>query len=177
MMRKTLLVVAVMLLSLGAYADDNSEKTVAFKAEFIVHLLDNVEWSKAEQHEDTDNITIYVVGECPVNGKLEEYASKESKDGKTIEVKVVSSADSISEADIVFVASDDLGTLAKVLKKVKGTHALTVSDAKDFARYGVMINFLQEEGSDKVKLEVNKIVLDNAGAKLNSKILEKAVLI
>ncbi|UCD62683.1 MAG: YfiR family protein [Candidatus Zixiibacteriota bacterium] len=176
-MRKLLWVMVAALLSISAFAGDNSEKATAFKAEFIVDLLENVEWTESNAAAGAGQVSIYVVGDCPVNEKLRELAAAESKDGKSVEVTVVSSADEIEDADIVFVATGDLDVLAKVLKKIKGKSVLTVADAKDFARYGVMINFFEEEGSSEVKYEVNTLVLDSVGVKLSSKLMKKASLI
>ena len=176
---KKLLSAAVILFLMGlpAAASDHESQVVTYKAEFIADLINKVDFDQAGDRHDTGRVLIYVVGESQVGTKLQEFAAGESGEKKSIEVELVSINDDLGKADILFLSSDDLGDLARVLKKVNGTHTLTVSDAADFARYGVMINFVEEDGSSKVKLEVNRVVLDNVGAKLDSDLLKEAILI
>ena len=61
------------------------------------------------------------------------------------------------------------------MKQASKAKLVTISSAKDFAKYGVMINFV-DEGS-KVKVQINKMVLDEAGVKLGSKIMKDAIII
>ncbi len=171
-MRKLTITMVAVLLAITVFAADNSEKEITSKAEFLIELVDHVEWKQTSG----DSVTIFVIGESPVSEKLQELAANASSDKRKITVENVSVNDDLSACQILFLTSDDLGVLAKVLKKVNGTNTVTVADAKDFARYGATISFDVDEGS-KVKYVVNKLVAESAGVKLDSKILDKAVLI
>ena len=176
-MKKSLILAVALLFGLAAFAQADQEKEVAYKAEFIISLIDNVEWPQGNKSDDSDEIVIYVIGETPVLAKLEELAEKKSQKGPQISVKLVNYTDDLSGCDILFDSSEDLSVLAKVLKKVDGTKTVTVADSKDFARYGVMINFFEEEGSSKVRYQVNKLVVESSGVTISSKVMDKAELI
>ena len=67
--------------------------------------------------------------------------------------------------------------LAQILKKVNEKPVLTISDSEYFARYGVMVNFYQEEGKSNIKFEVNKMTLGFADLKMSSRLLKLATVI
>lgn len=176
-MKKSLILVVALLVGVFALAQADQEKEVANKADFIISLIDNVEWPKDSESESGDEIVIHVIGDTPMLAKLEELAELKSQKGPKVSVEQVKYTDDLSGCDFLFVSSEDLSVLAKVLKKVNGTKTLTIADAKDFARYGVMINFFEEEGSSRVRYEVNKLVVDSAGITISSKVMDKAELI
>ncbi|UCG61591.1 MAG: YfiR family protein [Candidatus Zixiibacteriota bacterium] len=176
-MKKSLVILSVLLLAVFAGAQADTDKEITRKAEFIIGLIDNVQWSDDRKPGDEDEILIYVVGESPVTPKLEELAEKESAEGSTITVKVVSEADDLTASHILFLPSDDVSLLAKVLKKVKNSPTVTVADAKDFARYGAMIAFFNKEDDSDIHYEINRLVVESAGLTISSKIMDKAELI
>ena len=175
-MRKLVIALAVTLLVPTALAANDGDKEITAKAQFLVELADHIEWQEDTNQAAKDNVTIYVVGESPVTEALLEQAAAASSESREIKVEVVSVNDDFTGCQILYLASDDLGVLAKVLKKVNGTKIITVADAKDFARYGAMINFVVEDGS-KVGYVINKLVAETIGVKLDSKLMDKAVLI
>ena len=175
-MRKLAIALVVALLVPTAFAANDGEKEITAKAQFLVELVDHIEWQEDANQTAKDDITIFVIGESPVTEILREQAAAASSDSRKITVEVVSVNDDLTNCQILYLASDDLGVLAKVLKKVNGTKIITVADAKDFARYGAMMNFFVEDGS-KVGYVVNKLVTETAGVKLDSKLMDKAVLI
>ena len=68
-----------------------------------------------------------------------------------------------------------VGFLPEFLKGVGAGKILTVSTGKDFARYGVMVN-LSKDGSN-FKYEINTMVVDGAGLKIDDSILKSATKI
>jgi hypothetical protein len=176
-MKKSLVIVSAMLFALFAIAQADSDKDVTDKAEFIINLIDNVQWSEDGKPGELDEAVIYVLGECPVYSKLEELAEKASEKGRKIKVELVSHDDDLSGGHILFLPSDDLTVLAKVLKKIDGSKTITVADAKDFARYGAMISLYAEDGDSDIHYEINRLVVESAGITLNSKLMDKAELI
>ncbi len=147
-------------------ADDRS------KVDFIIDLFDKVEWPAGSE---TAN-TIYVIGESSVVTALESSAAESTKSGKIVNIKKISVDEEFNGCRMLFIASNDLGALAKILKKVKGTSILTVSDVDGFARYGVMINILVPGNDSKLKvgLVINKMTVRDAGLKIDEGLMEKA---
>ena len=63
----------------------------------------------------------------------------------------------------------------ELLKNVKGSRVVTVSDIPDFSRQGGIVGFAIENG--RVKIEINVNESKRAGLKFGAKLLEVARLI
>ena len=176
-MRKSLVILSVLLIAIFTVAQADTDKEITRKAEFLIGLVDNVQWSDDRKPGEGDEVVIYVVGESPITSRLDELMANKQAKGPSIKIEMVSVTDDLAAADILFLASEDVGDLAKVLKKVKGAHTVTVANAKDFARYGAMISFFDEEGDSDIHYEINKLVAESAGVTFSSKLMDKAVLI
>ncbi len=158
------------VLLLFAVSAVHATEDVDYKAKFIIKLLDYVTWPSGAETDGSGNVVINIVGTSTMTAKLNELGA-----GKNITVKEVTLDDNIADCQILFMATAETADLAKILKKVNGTTALTVSDAEYFGNYGVMINFFADGG--KTKFEVNKTVVDMAGIKISSKLLKLAKII
>ncbi len=172
-MRLILIPTLLLLLCFTAFAQ-GGDKDIAAKADFLISLSDNAEWTDGGGPNDSGPVVIGVIGSSPLLPKLKALAG--GTGGKYV-IKELAISDDYSGCHILFMPIGELAQLAKILKKVNGTTILTVSDAKDFARYGVMVNFFKEDGKSKVKAEVNTMVLQGAGIKLSNKLMKKVVSI
>lgn len=169
-MRKYLALGIILLLTLTAAvnAEDSNPKA---KATFILELVNNIVWPASKN----GVINIAVAGSSAVTSELIQVTTSNKR--FRIKVTEISMSENLSGYDIVYTSTDDLKQLAKILKNVGNSKICTVSSAKNFARFGVMINIFNEEGKSKVKYEVNKMVIDGAGLKLKNNFMEKAIKI
>lgn len=172
-MRTLVTFIGLSCLLLCGTAAGQDAKLIDEKASFLIGLVDHVTWSSGGPGAN-DTVRMFIVGESPVAAKVKE---KEKAGTHPIRVTAVTTNDELSGAHIVFVASDKIPELAKVLKKTNGTKAVTVADAKDFARFGVMLNLAGDTANSALKLEVNKMVMDMEGVKLDDKLLKDAIKI
>ena len=163
---------ALCVLAFTAFSSVSAQNINTAKADFIINLFEKVEWPG----ENTQAQSIYIIGDSPVVPILEEKAAEKSKNGEKIDIKKISVDDDFTGCRILYIASNDLGQLARILKKVKGTSILTVSDIDGFARYGVMINVLEptEKSKEKVGLVINKMTARDAGLKIDPKLIANA---
>lgn len=176
-MKKSLVLLSALVLALFAVVQADTDKEIERKAEFIVSLVDNIEWPEDAKPGEDEEILIYVVGDCPELTKLAELAEKHAEEGAKVKVEAVSPDDDLSASRILYLPTDDFSVLAKVLKKISGSKIVTVADADEFARFGAMIAFRQDQKDSKLHYEVNKLVVDSVGISLSSKILKDADLI
>ena len=177
-MKKIIFILPLLLLNFAVLGSDNdNEEDIAFKANFILNLLDKIEWPADTQATDTNPLIISILGQSPITSKIEELAAEKFVRGKKIVIKTVAIRDDISDSKILFFPTKNLKELARILNKVEGTRVVTVSDCDEFARYGVMFNFYKEEDQKQVKFELNKMVLDFAGLKVDPDIYKKARII
>lgn len=146
---------------------------VAQKAGFIIGLSNEVTWPEGANE---GPLVISVIGQSDITAELTRQAAKESAGGRKIEVKAVNISDDFSKSQIVFIAAKELTDLAAVLKRLKGAPVLTVSDAGNFAGFGVMIDFVKSDGghSAKVSFAINKMAAREAGLKISDDLIKQA---
>lgn len=149
---------------------------ISQKSEFILDLIDNVEWPPRAISKGEDTLTVSIVGKSPLKEELSRLAEAKSTDKRKIEIRTVSVDDDLSSCQIVFLSGNDRGQLAKLFKKISGLPILTVSDVEGFFHYGVMIELLESKNEEDSKIDfaVNKMVLRDAGLKIHEKFLKKA---
>ena len=82
--------------------------------------------------------------------------------------------DKFEDCHLLFIGSDSLSHLAKILKKVENKPTLTVSNHGTFARYGVMIN-IREIKNNKVRYAVNNMTARKSKLKISEDLLKKAI--
>jgi hypothetical protein len=175
MIRKRLLLAAVLTACLlGVLQVGVAEDDAAYKADFIVKLIDYVTWPAGA---GPDGVTIGVIGDSPLLAGLKTKAAEKSAAGKKVTVKAITLADPVTDCQIVFIPTTDKAELAKVLKKIGASPVLTVSDCQGFAGFGVIINFFKEEGTGKVKFEVNTLAAGDVKLKISSQLLKLAKII
>ena len=171
-MNKIVLLPVFLLIFTSAIFGQTTEKDAKAIAEKIQQLVQNLEFPAGAGPADGKPVKICVIGDSPVTPLLKELAASSNV---PYEVTAVSKTDDLKIYHIVYNPSSEISSLPNVLKQVGGSKILTLSSAKDFARYGVMVN-LSKENSD-YKYEINTMVLDGVGIKIDSSILKKAVKI
>ncbi|MCK4631770.1 MAG: YfiR family protein [candidate division Zixibacteria bacterium] len=169
-MKKVLAIALILLLTITIGYADEADNDVAFKAGFIISLLDNVEWP----NDGSDTAIIAIFGSSPITEKLDSIVAKRTVDQPPVVIRSFTSRNDLSQARILYLPSPNLKVLASVLKRTNRTNVLTVSDNPDFARYGVMINFYRDEDDSTVTFEYNKMALKISGLRVDPKLLENA---
>ena len=117
---------------------------------------------------------IGIINDNQLTQKLNEEGATSSK---KYEATALTASDDLTGFHIVFTSSQELKHLAGFLKQVGSKSICTVSNAKDFARYGIMVNFFVPDGKSDINYEVNQMVMDGAGIKLTSGFAKKAIKI
>jgi len=172
-MKRFLVGICLLIMAVPVFAQEDIGKADKDKAQFVFDLMNQVEWPQGTGAADGEFV-IMVVGETPVTAALEVKAEEISKAGTKASVKTVAADASFAEADIVFIGTGELTELAKVLKGVAKTKALTVSDQSGFARYGVMVTVTNNKDTGKIGIEINQMAARNAGLKISQDLIKKA---
>jgi hypothetical protein len=176
-MKKTLPFLGCLLLCWTAFAREQTQADIDYKADFIVKTIDYVTWPDGSETNADGAVVIAVIGESELTPKLTELAAAKTASGTKVEVRTVTIEDDLTDCQILFIATEDKNELAPILKEVNKSPVLTVSDSHYFARYGVMVNFFKEEGKDKVEFEVNTMTMKFVKLKMSSKLLRLATVI
>ena len=164
-----------LLVLLAVSSLNANEQDLDYKAKFIAELVKFVEWPNGSKTGSDGNTLIAVIGSTTLTEKINSRAKEANL--TNIVAKEMTIEDDFASAQIVFIVTQIKSELPAILKKVSGKPILTISDANYFANFGVMVNFFKEDGSSKVKFEVNKMVVDDSGLKISSKLLKMAKLL
>jgi hypothetical protein len=135
------------------------------KADYLYDLVKFVQWPAQDPQADSKTpIYIGVIGSQPIEEALNRILKDQAWEGRAFQVKGFRSADLSFTTDfrlcnILYIAPSERRDLPTLLRAIKGSSALTVSDTKNFNVMGGMVE-LGDHG-DQV---TSTIYLDPASA-------------
>jgi hypothetical protein len=170
----TIGLVTLLAISLGmARAEDDA----SYKADFIIKLFDYVTFPAGSGIDSSGSAIIGILGESPLTTALTAAVANAGSSGKKITIKVVALTDPLTDCDVLFLPTTEKTELAKALKKIGAAPVVTVGDCAGFAGFGVIVNFYKEEGTGKVRFEINTLAAGDAKLKFSSQLLKLAKII
>ena len=154
-------------LSLGAPAHADEPSEYRLKAAFLFNFALVTEWPA----EVGGVLNLCIHGTDPFGKEIDVLQGK-AVGGRTIDVQRKPAGDSPTACQIVFVAPSAIGTLPRVLERVRGRPVLVVADSVGAARRGAALNLAVDQ--NKVSFEANLQAARSAGLTLNAKLLRLA---
>jgi len=145
------------------------------KAVFLFNFAQFVEWpSNAFANENSDMV-IGILGDDPFGAILDQTVKGEVVHGRKIAVRRLSAEDSVDGCQILFISRSESDRVESLLRSLRGTSILTVSEQDRFCEQGGIINFVRRD--QNVRLEINRPVAESAGLKINARLLSLARLV
>jgi hypothetical protein len=144
------------------------------KAAFIYKFINFIEWPDHAWERSEDTIVIGVFGENPIFEALNANSQKKIK-GRQIKIEHIKNLQDLKNSHIVFIGKAGTLDLKSILDHLKKGNVLTISDTKEFAQMGGMINFYLEKG--KTRFEMNPEAANEAELKISSHILRLAKIV
>jgi hypothetical protein len=135
------------------------------KAAYLYHLTKFVDWPSLPANE----VRICLLGAESVGGMMADLSNRQVRD-RPLKIEVETVTDP-AQCQVLFIGRADK-RLPELLKRVRGSAVLTVSDSNDFARHGGIVGFYAEAG--KIKLEINPETALAANLRISAKLLELA---
>lgn len=169
------LVVLIAIGSQGAAAQSLPDPEHQIEAVFLYHFTQFVTWPSHAFGQAQAPLVVGVLGEDPFGDYLDRVMYGETVNGRPLEVRRYDAADEAASCHILFVGRDEARRLARILPDLQHRPILTVSDAEDFARGGGMIQFVQERG--RIRLRINVEAARVAGLSVSSKLLRLADIV
>lgn len=143
------------------------------QAAFVFQFANYVTWAPSDVRKE---FVITVVGRNDaLVQELNRLSESKKVQVKNVRVTTAESSSAIKSSDIILMTSNRIEVLRAVLAKSKGSGALVVSFAPDFAKHGAMINFFFEES--RLKFEINQEALKREGLQAASQLLNLAKLV
>ena len=172
-----LLLVAALSLFVGGQglcaADAPTENQV--QAVFLFNFSRFVEWPAQAFAAPTDPFVIGIVGSDPFGARLDEAVRNEQINGHPLTVRRFRSAAEIENCQILFIDRSEIARLGSIQTALDHRNTLTVSQADDAAKHGVMIQFATE--NSRIRLRINVEAAKAAGLTISSKLLRPADIV
>jgi len=91
-------------------------------------------------------------------------------------IRYIRNIEELQECDLLFISADEADNISDILPVLNRRQGiLTVSDARNFARKGGMIGFVQQEG--RIRFQINKRMARQANLAISSELLKLALMV
>lgn len=149
-----------------AIAENISEYTI--KAGFIYNFAKFTQWP-----DKSGELKVCIFGKDPFGSNIDKINGKKSN-GRTIRVVRTKRIEDVRSCHIVFlnIIPPERYLFERALKKIDGSHVLTVSDAANVTDFGVMIGLSIND--DKVSFDVNHTMALASNLEISAKLLRLA---
>lgn len=142
------------------------------KAAFLYNFAKFTTW---QSHRQASPITLCVMADTRIASALVETAGEKRIDGQGLDIRQIAGDDSVGVCDVVFIPASETRRFASLLRGLAAKPVLTVSDGKDFARMGGIIEFFVEGG--RLRFAINTDAASRARLQLSSRLLGLARIV
>ena len=139
---------------------------VAVKAAYILNLTGFVELKAHDK-----NIEICIIGDDLLGLSLAQL-QKENDSFKSLQISKKGHNASLRHCSMVFISEASADFVSSIIYRLRSLEVLTVSDAKNFAKKGGMIELATE--SSRVVMYINKAAIDKAPISISAKLFQIA---
>ncbi len=139
------------------------------KAAFIYNFTKFISWPAETFKSPTEPFVIGVIGSNPFGSYLNNVVEGEKVDLHPIEVKVFNDVSEVSDCHILFINSNDVDFIKKVLAATSKKSVLTVNESVLFSRLGGHIRFFKE--NNKIRFQINTNSAKASNLQISSKLL------
>jgi hypothetical protein len=153
-------------------AEAEVAKEYQIKAAFLYNFVKYVEWPARRFAAEDSPIVIGILGANPFGEVLAGIVKNRKVNGRSIEVKVVSTAADAATVHALFVGIHQDGRLAAMIGPLRDAAVLTVGESRAFIAAGGVIAFVFE--GDKVRFEVNLPSAQESDLKISAQLLKLA---
>lgn len=162
----TLLILSASQIPAHSLAGNVSEYKI--KVAFIYNFARFTEWP-----DDTKELKICVYGKDPFDSYIDSLNGK-MVDDKTITIVRTKQIEEVKSCHIAFlnIIPPERYLFERALNKIKGTKVLTIADAANVIKFGVMIGLVIED--DKVGFEVNHTMAKSEQLEISAQLLRLA---
>jgi hypothetical protein len=157
------------LLACGSWPARAESREYQIKAAFLVNFMQFVTWPPSAFTNADAPFCIGVLGEDPFGPSLDQTVQGETVNHHKIMVQRARRIEECKDCQMIFVSRSEEKNLAGILAKLDSGPVLTVSETRDFARRGGVINFYLE--GKKVRFEINPTVAQRDKLKISAQLL------
>ena len=142
------------------------------KAAFLLNFTAFIEWPKTAFPDEKAPIVIGVLGDDPFGKILDELLAGETVAGRPLALRRLARGADLSTCHLLFIADSERGRWADILGQLRDRPCVTVANGPDFVRTGGVIEFTQERG--RIRFRINQAALQPHRVSISSKLLRLA---
>jgi hypothetical protein len=142
------------------------------KAAYLFNFLKFVEWPGDPVANTNGRWVIGVVGDNPFGDDLTRAVSGKVVQGHQLEVRSFQPSQDFHTCQILFISASEKKRLPSILAALHGASILTVADMDHFIGSGGMIQFVMEDSSVRLGIDIGAV--SRARLKVSSKLLSIA---
>ncbi len=128
-------------------------------------LMRSISWPRKISPMSTKTGTIYIAGNINLSRCFKIMVRNNSDLGIRINLECLTDAGSIPDCHILFIGKAAAGRLSHILEQTRNRPILTISDVKEFADKGGMIELVKvrQKGKTTIKTRVNAVAAEAGG--------------
>jgi uncharacterized protein DUF4154 len=172
---RQLLVGLTLAFCIGAEALGAPVSESQVKAIFLFNFTQFVSWPADAFSRPEAPLVIAVLGADPFGEDLDAAVRGERAGGRPLVVRRYRTVAEVKDCQILFIDRSEAAKLPDIVAALRGRRILTVSDAEDAAKRGVIIQFVME--SNRIRLRINAAVAQADGLTISSKLLRPAQIV
>jgi len=157
------------------YSQTQEEIEYRLKAVFFFNILQFIEWPDTAFKTNESPVVIVVIGRDPFGKILDETVMNEKIGDHPIIIQRVQTLNEIQNCHALFISTSERYNYINILRELKNSSILTVSDIEGFSERGGNIEFFIED--NKIRFAINIDTLNQANLKASSKLLRLARLV
>lgn len=162
-------------------ADEQDEATIQYKIKiaFLYNFLKFVDWPGDNAPKKTNSATICIIGDRQFSNYFRELQSSHKQD-LAITINDTVTAKDIPSCNILYIGHDEEDNAATLLSYAKGHPVLSISEARDFADNGGIIEMVRVGKSvglfskDKLNLRINLKTAEADNLNIDARLLQIA---
>jgi hypothetical protein len=155
-----------------AFSAADAASDVALKAAFLYNFVKFTEWPALAAGAA---IAVCIDSDEQVAAALTDTVRGQNINGHTLEIRRTHDTAAWPSCHVLFIADGDARRVAGGLSGIQAVPVLTVSDRKDFAQTGGMIEFFVERG--RMRFAINVDTAEHSGLRLSSRLLGLAQVV
>jgi hypothetical protein len=145
------------------------------KAGYIEKFTHFIEWPEKEINNDSV-FKIAVIGGNNYGSNLEEIFAEVNVYNKPVRINYIKSVGDIKNSKVVVIVGTMQNQLLdQILNYTSGKPILTISEGVGYGKRGILINMVLV--NNYIRFEINKRTLSKSGLKINSLLLNSAIII
>jgi hypothetical protein len=139
------------------------------KAAFLVNFMQFVTWPDSAFTNADAPFCVGVLGDDPFGATLDQTVQGETVNHHRIVIQRARRVEDCKDCHLIFVSRSEEKNLPVIMAKLDSGPVLTVSETRDFARRGGIINFYLE--GNKVRFEINPSAAQRDKLKISAQLL------